>query len=143
MVAFARFVAVILATLTPVFPRLLCALFAGSAAMVASGDDAGFNAPTQSRNASAALRRYGAVEALSAPKAVAIPYAKNLQLEADPAKPACAQAMSSICNAPVPAMTTLQFELTPLREAMPETARLKPKSVYIRRHMIVVAYTFK
>lgn len=120
--------------------RLSVVLFAGCAAMIAFGDDAGFNASMQGRNASASLRRFGAPEAVSMQKAVAVPYAKNLQLEPEPAKPACAQTLPATCRAPV---TTLQFELTSLREALPETARLKPKSVSLRHRMIVIAYTFK
>lgn len=120
--------------------RLLAILVAGLAAMVAFADDVGFKTSIYERNPSLTLRRFGALAAVPTPSVIALPYAKNLQLETQAALPACAQTVPATCRAQI---TTIQFELTPLRDALPATATLKPKSVTIRQRMLVVAYSFK
>lgn len=120
--------------------RLLAVLVAGLAAMVALADDVGFKTSIYERNPNSTLRRFGALAAVPTPSVIALPYAKNLQLEPQAALPACAQTLPATCRAPV---TVIQFELTPLLDALPATATFKPKSVTIRHRMLVVAYSFK
>ena len=120
--------------------RLLVVLVAGLAAMFAFADDGRFKTSIYERNPRSTLRRFSALDAVPAPKVVALPYAKNLQLEPQAALPACAQTVPATCRAQI---TTLQFELTPLRDALPATASLTPKSVTIRHRMLVVTYSFK
>lgn len=120
--------------------RLLAVLVAGLAAMVAFADDVGFKTSIYERNPSLKLQRFGTLAAVPTPSVIALPYAKNLQLEPQPALPACAQTVPATCRAQI---TAIQFELTPLRDALPATATFKPKSVTIRQRMLVVDYSFK
>lgn len=123
--------------------RLLAAVVAGVAgftSMVAFADDVGFKTSIYERNPSLTLRRFGALAAVPEPRVIALPYAKNLQLAPQAVLPPCAQTVPATCRAQI---TTIQFELTPLRDALPETATFKPKSVTIRHRMVVVAYSFK
>ena len=120
--------------------RQLAVSVAGLAAMVAFADDIAFKTSIYERNPSLTLRRFGALSAVPTPSVIAVPYAKNLQLEPQAALPSCAQTVPATCRAQI---TTIQFELTPLRDALPESATFKPKSVTIRHRMVVVAYSFK